>query len=256
MTDPANIIADRILPLASSGGSVVRSHDPSRPSRVIWNAATIPVHVDQAVNAARAAFPAWSAWPTERRAQALRAYKTLAENRFRELADLLCAETGKAMWEAEAEARLLAAKVDTTLMEGPMNAGSGRARITPFDIPITATRIGRCTFRPHGVMAVLGPFNFPAHLPNGHIVPALLAGNTVVFKPSDKTPAVGQLLAGLFVEALASVGAPRGVVNLVQGGADIATRLVSHEGIDGILFTGSWPVGRRILEANIDRPGR
>lgn len=256
MSEPANIIGGRALPLAPGGGAVVRSHNPARPTQIIWSAATIPVHVDQAVAAARSAFPVWSRWPIERRAEALRAYKALTENRFREIADLLCDETGKAMWEAEAEAKLLAAKVDTTLMEGPMSSGSGRARISPFEIPIAPTRTGRCTFRPHGVMAVLGPFNFPAHLPNGHIVPALLAGNTVVFKPSDKTPAVGQLLAELLIEALTTVGAPRGVFNLVHGGADIASRLVAHAGIDGILFTGSWPVGRRILDANLDHPGR
>ena len=103
-----------------------------------------------------------------------------------------------------------------------------------------------------GVMAVIGPFNFPAHLPNGHFVPALLLGNTVVLKPSEKTPGVGQALAELMHET----GLPRGVFNVVQGGPATASRLVGHDGIDGILFTGSWPVGRRILEANLDRPGR
>ena len=108
-------------------------------------------------------------------------------------------------------------------------------------------------------MGVLGPFNFPAHLPNGHIVPALAMGNTIVFKPSDKAPGVGQLLVELFAEAMGAEGIGSGgggVINLVQGGADIAKALASHEGLDGILFTGSWPVGKRILEANLDRPGR
>jgi len=105
-------------------------------------------------------------------------------------------------------------------------------------------------------MAVIGPFNFPAHLPNGHIVPALLAGGTVVFKPSDKTPAVGQLLAETYREALAEAGAPAGVFNLVQGHAASARALTTHPGVDGVLFTGSWPVGREILAANLDTPGR
>ena len=107
-----------------------------------------------------------------------------------------------------------------------------------------------------GVMAVLGPFNFPAHLPNGHIVPALLMGNTVVFKPSDKAPATGELLARWLDEALRALGAPAGVLNLVQGGAEVASVLVGHADIDAVLFTGSWPVGRRIMEADLDRPGR
>ena len=101
-------------------------------------------------------------------------------------------------------------------------------------------------------MAVLGPYNFPAHLPNGHIVPALLLGNTIVFKPSEKGASVGQLLAELAHEA----GFPAGVFNVVQGGAAIASRLSTHDGVDGVLFTGSFPVGRRILEANLDTPGR
>jgi succinylglutamic semialdehyde dehydrogenase len=105
-------------------------------------------------------------------------------------------------------------------------------------------------------MAVLGPFNFPAHLPNGHIIPALAMGNTVVFKPSDKTPGVGQLLAEVLDEALQAAGAPAGVLNLIQGGADVASTLVAHRALDGVLFTGSWPVGRKILEANLDNPGR
>src|SRR5690606_32405433 len=91
---------------------------------------------------------------------------------------------------------------------------------------------------------------------NGHIVPALAMGNTVVFKPSDKTPGVGQFLAELYAEALDSVGAPPGVVNLVQGGVDVASAVIASPDIDGVLFTGSWPVGRKILEASLDYPGR
>ena len=96
-----------------------------------------------------------------------------------------------------------------------------------YDLAINYTRPGRCRFKPHGVMAVIGPFNFPAHLPNGHIIPALLAGNTVVFKPSDKTPAVGQLLSELLREALDECNMPLGVVNTIHGGGvDVASSLV------------------------------
>jgi succinylglutamic semialdehyde dehydrogenase len=108
-------------------------------------------------------------------------------------------------------------------------------------------------------MAVLGPFNFPAHLPNGHIVPALAMGNTVVFKPSDKAPCTAQLLVEFLEQALAEEDLPddgAGIINLVHGGAEAAVGLVTNRGVDGILFTGSWPVGRRILEANLDHPGK
>jgi len=254
-TTPSNLIGAEWIAIPASGPGV-RSHHPAHPDRTVWHGSPTVDHVAPAVAAARAAAPEWARTPVEQRAEALKRFKALAEERFRQIADLLCDETGKAMWEAEAEAKLLAVKVDTTLLEGPMSAGSGRSRVTGFEIPLGPARRGRCSFRPHGVMGVLGPFNFPVHLPNGHIVPALLAGNTVVFKPSDKTPAVGQLLASLYAEALDAVGAPAGVVNLVHGAADIAKALVAADGLEGILFTGSWPVGRAILQANLDRPGR
>lgn len=234
-------------------GDTLTSHDPANPGTLVWSGAPDAAHVDPAVEAARRALPAWSATPIEQRIEALRAYQKLAGEHVDEMGDLIMRETGKASWDSAGEAKLLAGKVDITLAEG---AHSGRSRVTGFEIDVTETRSGRCTFRPHGVMAVIGPFNFPAHLPNGHIVPALLTGNTIVFKPSDKTPGVGQLLARLFDQALASVGAPAGVVNMVQGGADVAQKLTTHDGVDGILFTGSWPVGRKILEANLDHPGR
>ncbi|MBL0926534.1 MAG: aldehyde dehydrogenase family protein [Phycisphaerales bacterium] len=250
MIEAVNLIGPRRLPIP---GDALRSHNPAHPDRTVWSGAPSAAHVDQALAAARAALPVWSAWPVERRAEALRAFQRLAQRHADELAGLICDETGKPLWDSAAEAKLLSDKVDITLAEGPH---SGRSRVEGFDVAITPTRRGLARFRPHGVMAVLGPFNFPAHLPNGHIVPALLAGNTVVFKPSDKTPAVGQRLAELFTDALNEAGAPPGVVNLVHGGADVAAALSNHDGPDGILFTGSWPVGRRIMQANLDRPGR
>ncbi len=106
-------------------------------------------------------------------------------------------------------------------------------------------------YKPHGVVAVLGPFNMPGHLPNGHIVPALLAGNTVVFKPSELTPLVGQKM----VEIWESAGLPSGVMNLAQGGRDVGVALTEHRGIDGLFFTGSAEAGRAINRAMADRPG-
>jgi len=254
---PLALIGASEVPLdPRSGRATVRSINPAHPGRTVWAGSPAIDHVDSAIAEARKAFPGWSRTPIAKRVEVLRAFKSIVESREAEVASLICDETGKALWEAQAEAKLLAAKVDNTLFEGAMIAGSGRARVTDFEIPLGPGRSGRCAFRPHGVMAVLGPFNFPAHLPNGHIVPALLMGNTVVFKPSDKTPAVGQMLGVLLRQALIACGVPAGVVNVVHGAADVASHLVAREGIDGILFTGSWPVGRRILEANLDRPGR
>ncbi|MBX3378132.1 MAG: aldehyde dehydrogenase family protein [Phycisphaeraceae bacterium] len=232
-------------------GSPVESKNPARPGEVVWSGCSRLEHVEAAVAAARRALPEWSRWPRERRFAVLRRFAKLCEARAERVAGLICDEVGKVLWDAKQEAAALPAKVEITLEDGgPLK------RVSDWEVSLGGTKVGRTWFRPHGVMAVVGPYNFPAHLPNGHIVPALAMGNTVVLKPSDKAPAVGQMLIELLQEALAAEGAPGGVVNLVQGGADVAKRLVSHEGLDGILFTGSWPVGRAIMEANLDRPGR
>jgi len=249
---PCDFIAGEFV--QARDGAEIRSHNPARPDRTIWAGRSSVQHAEDAVAAARRALPDWLAWPAEKRFGALRVFQSLAKDRAEALAALIRDEVGKPLWEAKQEAGAIAAKVDITLSAEPPHGPL--ERVSGYDIPLSETRIGRAQFLPHGVMAVLGPFNFPAHLPNGHIVPALAMGNTVVFKPSDKTPATGQMLAELLLEAMKEAGAPAGVVNLVQGGADVAQRLVAHQGVNGILFTGSWPVGRKILEANLDTPGR
>lgn len=248
--EPRNLIGGEWV---SIPGDAVRSHNPAHPDRIVWSGAPVVNHVDDAIAAARRALPEWSAWSVEQRIGVLRAYQQIVKSRVDEIAMLICRETGKALWDSRGEASILAGKVDITLEEGQW---TGRHRVTGFELDLGAGKKGVCAFRPHGVMGVVGPFNFPAHLPNGHIVPALMTGNTIVFKPSDKTPGVGQWLAGAFQEALDQMGAPKGVMNLVQGGVAESVRLTTHPDIDGILFTGSWPVGRKILETNLDNPGR
>lgn len=245
-----NLVGGRWLPIP---GDTLRSAEPARPDVTVWAGSPVVSHVDAAVGAARASQRAWAAWPRERRFEALKAVAARFRRGESEMAALICRETGKAFWDAKAEAGLLAAKIDITL---ETSAHAGLGRVTESSFAMGATREARCLYRPHGVMAVVGPFNFPAHLPNGHIMPALAMGNAIVLKPSDKAPATGQLYAGFVHEALSEAGAPEGVFNCVQGGADVAQRLIRHDDVDGILFTGSWPVGRAILQANIDRPGR
>lgn len=250
LREPSDYIGGEWIPIP---GDTLRSHNPARPGETIWTATPRLTHVDQAVAAARRALPQWAALPMQARIDALRAYQVVCKRRVKEIAALIRDEVGKADWESQQEAGALAGKVDITLDDSDIGA---IRRVSDFQLTLSDTRRGVCRFRPHGVMAVIAPFNFPAHLPNGHIVPALLLGNTIVLKPSDKTPAVGQLLGELFDEALTSAGAPPGVVNVVQGAAEPSIKLTKHDDIDGILFTGSWPVGRAILEANLDRPGR
>lgn len=249
----ANLIAGVWVQIPAHASNTLESRSPADPQRVVWSGGPNISHVEAAVAAAKAAQPAWEAFGFAKRTAVLREFAKIANSRVDELTALLRDEVGKPMWDAKAEAQLLASKVDITLEEGP---DAGLARVKGFELALGPTKGGRCWFKPHGVMAVLGPFNFPAHLPNGHIVPALAMGNTVVFKPSDKTPGVGQFLASLYHEALELHNAPKGVVNMVQGNAAIAAALSSHADLDGILFTGSWNVGRRIMSANIDHPGR
>jgi succinylglutamic semialdehyde dehydrogenase len=203
----------------------------------VWDADA----VDEAVRRARKAFPAWRDAGFEARAAVLRRFAKIASERARDLAPLIAREVGKALWDARSEASLLAPKVDATL-------GAGMAHVRTLEAGAGA----RATFHPRGVLAVLGPFNFPAHLPNGHLVPALATGNTVVFKPSDLAPAVGEALWRCFRDA----GLPRGVLELVQGRAETGRALALHPGVDGVLFTGSWAVGRELQEMTLDQPGK
>jgi len=240
---PSDYIAGTFVPI--HGDSIV-SRDPADPTRVVWQGSPNRDHVDEAVDAARKALPAWAALSIDERAEYLQRWKAITGQHADRIAGLITDEMGKTYAESFMEANALGGKVDITLEEYSIG------RVREHTVPVNATREGICRFKPHGVMAVISPFNFPAHLANGHFVPALLLGNTVIVKPSDKTPGVGQILGELMHEA----GLPAGVFNVVQGDVVNSTALTTHADIDGILFTGSWAVGRSILEANLDRPGR
>jgi succinylglutamic semialdehyde dehydrogenase len=195
--------------------------------------------IDAAVARARAAQPAWRDAGLEARAKVLRRFAELGRARADELARLIAREVGKALWDARAEAQLLAPKIEVTLDEGMPLVSEQR--------PAAGLR---ATAHPRGVLAVYGPFNFPSHLPLGHIAPALATGNTVVFKPSELAPAVGAWLASLWREARL----PAGALELVQGGRETGSLLARHPGLDGILFTGSYATGRALREATFDQP--
>jgi succinylglutamic semialdehyde dehydrogenase len=184
------------------------------------------------VAAARAAFPAWAAHSVAYRIEAVRRFANVVRKKEAEFAELIARETGKPLWETRTEVAAVVNKVDISV--------EAYAERTP-QRKMEAALGNRIAVRhkPHGVLAVLGPYNFPAHLPNGHIVPALIAGNAVVFKPSEKTPATGEFLVDCFHEAKI----PHGVVRLLIGGPDQGRALAGHPGIDGLLFTGSARAG-------------
>ena len=184
------------------------------------------------VAAARAAWAGWAARSLSYRVETLRRFANVARGKIEPFADLIARETGKPLWEARTEVEAVVNKVDISV-----SAYAERSSQRRLEGALGARVAVR--HKPHGVLAVLGPYNFPAHLPNGHIVPALIAGNAIVFKPSEKTPAVGQYLVDLYREA----GVPEGVVRIVQGGPDVGKALAAQAGIDGLLFTGSARAG-------------
>ena len=184
------------------------------------------------VAAARVAWPEWAAQSVTFRIETLRRFANVVRAKAEPFADLIARETGKPYWEAQTEVASVIAKVDISV-----SAYSERTPMRKMEGALGSKVAVR--HKPHGVLAVLGPYNFPAHLPNGHIVPALIAGNAVVFKPSEKTPASGAYL----VECLHEAGVPEGVLRLLVGGPDEGRALASQPGIDGLLFTGSARAG-------------
>lgn len=210
---------------------------------VVWEAqAAAAADVDRAYAAARAAFPGWWALGAERRIEICKSFEKRVIEHGEQLAHLIASETGKPLWEARTEVATVAGKINLSI-----EAFRARRDTSSFEMPgaLAVTR-----YKPHGVCAVLGPFNFPAHLPNGHIVPALIAGNTIVFKPSEITPAVGQWMC----EQWQAAGIPKGVINLVQGGRETGQAVSSHPELDGLFFTGSSQVGKALHRAFADHP--
>lgn len=201
--------------------------------------------VDAAVSTARRAWAAWAARALTDRIAVMRTFSNIVKRDNEELATLIAREAGKPLWEARSEVDAVVNKVDIAVQAYAERTGKKK-----FDSGINGSAAVR--HKPHGVMAVLGPYNFPAHLPNGHIVPALIAGNAVLFKPSEKTPAVGEALVSAFHRA----GVPEDVIQLVIGGPEEGKALVAHPGIDGVLFTGSAQAGIAINRKLASNPGK
>ena len=216
------------------------STDPCT-GEAIWTGPVDGVAV--AVARARAAASGWARRPLAERIAIVRAFKAAVEADADAFAQMIARETGKSLWETRTEVASVAAKVEISITAQTERAGEKAAEAAGVRQMLR--------HKPHGVLAVLGPYNFPAHLPNGHIVPALLAGNVIVFKPSEQTPAVADFMAGLWTKA----GLPEGVLNLVHGGGDVGRDLAGEE-IDGLLFTGSAHVGAALARQFAETPHR
>ncbi len=223
-------------------GATFTSDNPATGETVWSGAGASNADVDAACAAARHAFPAWARTSLDQRITIVRAFAKAVEQRAAAFAEIIARETGKVLWDCKGEVATVIGKVEISIRAQAERAGF-RNETAPF---------GAMTLdhRPHGVMAVFGPFNFPAHLPNGHIVPALLAGDTVVFKPSELTPGV----AALMIECWEAAAIPAGVVNLVQGARDVGAALIANAELNGVLFTGSVGAGTHIHRQFAGRP--
>ena len=221
-------------------GQIIQSINPA-DGTVVWEGPGADQAATRtAVIEAGKAFPDWSARPIEQRAEILQSFAAILEQQKEELAALIAREIGKPLWEAKTEVAAMNGKIKISI-------AAHEKRCSEFRGGNATTR-----FRPHGVLAVLGPYNFPGHLPNGHICPALLAGNTIVFKPSELAPATGEKIGQYWAEA----GLPDGVLQILQGGAQTAIALTGEARLDGVLFTGSAATGKKLAAQMATTPGR
>ncbi|MFJ4144376.1 succinylglutamate-semialdehyde dehydrogenase [Pseudomonas sp. NPDC089734] len=213
--------------------------------QVLWSGRGATVtQVGAAVEAARQAFAEWASRSLDERIAVLEAFAASLKHHADELARCIGEETGKPLWESATEVTSMVNKIAISVQ-------SYRERTGEKSGPLgDATAVLR--HKPHGVVAVFGPYNFPGHLPNGHIVPALLAGNTVLFKPSELTPKVAELTVKCWIEA----GLPAGVLNLLQGGRETGIALAANPGIDGLFFTGSSRTGKALHQQFAGRPDK
>ncbi|MDB5755407.1 MAG: astD [Massilia sp.] len=229
--------------LAGSGPELV-TIDPSS-GRETWSSnESTPEDVRRAAAAARAAFKQWAATPLDERIAVCTRFRDLLKQDAEELARTIAEEVGKPLWEARTEVTTMANKVDISVQAYGARTGESAARVADGNAVLR--------HRPHGVFGVFGPYNFPGHLPNGHIVPALIAGNTVVFKPSEYAPRTAVKTVQLWERA----GVPAGVINLVNGARNTGIALSQEPELDGVLFTGSCQTGVALHKQFGGQPGK
>ena len=212
--------------------------NPASPSDTIGHVPNSTAEdVEQAVTAARDAFPDWSQTPAPDRGKILRAAGDLLSKRKPDIARSMTREMGKPYFETKGDVQEAIDTAYYTASETRRLFG----RTVPSELP---NKMNMSIRRPVGVCGIITAWNFPVAVPSWKILPALAAGNTIVFKPSEEAPHSGLL----FVEALMDAGLPNGVLNVVHGAGDTGTALVEHSEIDAVGFTGSYEVGTSIAE--------
>jgi succinylglutamic semialdehyde dehydrogenase len=230
----------------SASDTYIRRHSPADTDQTLWSFPVDYTHVDPVIESSLKGFATWRNTPQDQRAQYLRKFQEIVMARADEIATAIALETGKPLWEAKTEASALAAKVTVTLEDSlPRIQHKTLSNVLP-------QTDGHIYFKPLGPCLVIGPFNFPCHLANGQITSALMAGNSIIFKPSEKTAYSGQLL----IECYHQAGFPTGVINMIQGDGEVARRLVKDRRIRGVFFTGSKEVGLSILKSTYSDLGK
>jgi aldehyde dehydrogenase (NAD+) len=218
------------------------SHSPARNSHVVGvfpNSST--AEANEAVAAARAAYPAWRRTSRVLRAELFDNLAQIVKREVDALASLMARECGKVWTECRAEVIEGLHMIQYVFGCGRMASGE----VLASELSEKDAFVRR---KPWGVVAVITPWNFPFAVPLWMLGPSLLEGNTAVFKPSEDTPAIGQRMMELFLEA----GFPAGVINLVHGDGNTGEALVRNKEVNVVLFTGSYEVGSHIQKVSAD----
>ncbi len=215
-------------------GKTFVSIDPATTEEIFEGRYATQEEVDAGLTSAVGAFDSWADLDLADRIVFLEAFREQLISQKKEFSLIISRETGKPFWESMTEVDAMIGKIPLSIQGYEDRCGTMKMEFGP------AMAITR--FRPHGAVAVFGPFNFPGHLPNGHITPALLAGNTVILKPSEQAPTVAQKMVELWQDC----GLPRGVLNMVQGDRETGIALAGDPRLSGLFFTGSAEVGKAL----------
>ncbi len=211
---------------------------PADTSLLLWSTPIDYKDVDKVIESANFGFKYWKRLSQQERNIYLKKYQDEVLKRKDEIAEAISYEMGKPLWESKTEVASVITKINVTIEDS-----LPRIQNKHFENIMPKTN-GHIYFKPLGPSLIIGPFNFPCHLANGQILSALVAGNSIIFKPSEKTCYSAQLL----IECFKAAGFPEGVINLIQGDGEVARRLLKEKTIKGVFFTGSKEVGKKILD--------
>ncbi len=217
----------------------IKRECPSDLDTTLWEMPIVYGQVDDVVESSVEGYKFWKKLPLEERITFLKKFQEQVKKRKEQMAEAISLEMGKPLWEATGEVNSVIGKVDITI-----NDSLPRVADKSYDEIMPGVR-GALSYRSLGPCLIIGPFNFPCHLANTQILSALITGNSVIFKPSEKTAYSAQILIDCFHEA----GFPKGVINLIQGDGEIGRRLLNFKEIKGVYFTGSKEVGLNILKS-------